>query len=189
MKRWKRALCLLLCLILCAAPTAAYASELPDLSDVAETCTDLFVGVLNSLEDLKNSEEVRRIGESLGETMEKYDLDSLGTDLMDLLRDCENLSDAELEQAVRDMGEAHNAKLTDDQVEQLCKLCRRLQKTDSAELKEKLEDTLEDARDAAEKAEARQKKVSGLFQKLRSAAKKVITFVRGFLQKLKKENI
>ena len=183
MKKWKRALCLLLCL--CMTGTAgitALAVELPDLSDSLESYDGLLDGVIDSLDGLKGDRDLQ-ISDKLRGVIQKYDLDSFGADLKTFLETSGELSDEELADAISELAAGHGITLTDSQSEQLCRLCRKLEKLDAGELQDKLEDV----RETVDKAEKDRQKISGILRTIRNIRDKVSGFLHRWLDRIKKE--
>ena len=181
MKQWKRALCLLLCLSLTgAAGVSAWAVELPDFSAYLEKYDGLFDGVVDSLDGLKNGQDFQ-LGDKLRGVIERYDLDSFGADLKEFLNNSAEMSDEALADSISGLAADHGITLTDSQLQQLCTLCRKLEKLDA----DALQDKLEGLRETVDQAEKERETVSGFFQVLRNSWNKVSVFLRGWLSRIK----
>ena len=192
LKYCKTVLTLLLCVcLLSAVCVPALAADVPAASatEILGEYGELFGGVLDSVREWSAGDGAQFTDELRG-MLEQYDLDTLGDDLKTVLDSAAAMSDEELAAAISGLAEQHGVKLLDSQIEQLCQLCRGLEKFSGEELEEKLEEVKENAeelKEGAEELNEKRKKVSGFFQKLRDAATKVVTAIRGFFQKLKKQ--
>ena len=186
MKSCKTVLTMLLfvCLLSCACvPALAVDASAASAVEILGEYGALFHGVLDSVREWSAGEGAQ-LTDELRDMLEQYDLDTLGDDLRTVLDSAAAMSDEELATAISGLAEQHGVTLTDSQIEQLCQLCRRLEKLSPDELKE----TLENAKEKAESLNNKWKKIAGFFQKLRNAAAKVVTVIRDFFDKLKKQN-
>ena len=199
----KRAACLVLCILLVfSLGSAAFAAETPSVStEFFERYDGLMDGVVDSLQELKDGKGLQ-VSASLSEKLKQYDLSTLGPDLKALVSETEQLSDAELDAAIRAVAAEHNIPLTDSQVQQLHDVCRGMEKLSAQELQEKadkikdrvdqvneglekLEQGKEKLEQGKEKLEQRKEKAAGLFGRLKQFVQTVADRIRNIFGKVK----
>ena len=130
LKYCKTVLTLLLCVcLLSAVCVPALATDVPAASaaEILGEYGELFGGVLDSVREW-SAEDGAQFTDELRGMLEQYDLDTLGDDLKTVLDSAAAMSDEELAAAISGLAEQHGVKLLDSQIEQLCQLCRGLEK-------------------------------------------------------------
>lgn len=174
LKARTRFFCLLLCLCLfCAAAQPALADQSPAAAEFPGDAGSLFDGILESPDDFQLVDALH-LDAGLRQKLREYDLGTLGEDLKDVLKNSAQLSDEELAESISGLAEDHGISLVDSQVQQLCDLCRGLEKLSGDELEEKLEDLKQDL----ESLNQRRQKLSGFFGGLRNFLHKLADLTR-----------
>ena len=134
------ALALIACLLGALSAPAAAAAEAPALGNFLERCGPLLEDGLGALTDWLDG-QTSKLPPALRDTLRDVDTETLFSDLADLVGETAELDDAALRTAVLELAEKHGIHLVEDQVQQLMKLCRTLEKLDAAQLRERT-DTL-----------------------------------------------
>ena len=152
----KRLLSFILALCLLCGMGSALALDLPG-GDGIDDLTDRISALLEDLD--------------LREKLDDLDMDTLMADIKDLTQRSGDLSDEELDEAIRALAEKHGLSLDDEQIAKVAKLCRSLEK--GAELKDKAADAKAKATGFLQRVRIFAHKAAAFFQKLGTLLEKV----------------
>lgn len=146
MKYIRRAvcLCLCLCMVFCLQASVLAISSGDLLKSFFEQYDGLLDGTLSSLETGTDSSTFSlSLDDAVADKLKEHDLSALGKDLKELLSETAGLTDGELDNAIREVGEAHQITLTNSQIAALRTLCRSMEQLDTEELQEKAQSAKE----------------------------------------------
>ena len=107
------------------------------LTGIYKAYEDITGNSLSSLAKMVGAEELIVTGQ-LAEYIGSDEATALINELKGILDITETMSDADVKKAIKKRAEQYNVQVADEQIEQLLKLCRQLEKLDINQLKEKL---------------------------------------------------
>lgn len=107
------------------------------LTGIYKAYEDITGNSLSSLAKMVGAEELIVTGQ-LAEYIGSDEATALINELKGILDITENMSDADVKKEIKKLADQYNVQVTDEQIEQLLKLCRQLEKLDINQLKEKL---------------------------------------------------
>ena len=126
---------LALCLLPASVP-AASAAEPGDLWDLIERLAPQLDGGLEGLSDWLSGKSAD-LAPELIETLRDLDTEHLLEDMKNMAGDTKELDDAALKARIEQLAEQHGIHLVEQQVEQLMKLFRTLERLDPSALRER----------------------------------------------------
>ena len=107
------------------------------LTGIYKAYEDITGNSLSSLAKMVGAEELIVTGQ-LAEYIGSDEATALINELKGILDITETMSDADVKKEIKKLADQYNVQVTDEQIEQLLKLCRQLEKLDINQLKEKL---------------------------------------------------
>lgn len=152
------------------------------LTGIYKAYEDITGNSLSSLAKMVGAEELIVTGQ-LAEYIGSDEATALINELKGILYITETMSDADVKKEIKKLADQYNVQVTDEQIEQLLKLCRQLEKLDINQLKEKLvsiTNTVEKAMTAKDKAA---KVVSTITEKVTGFLGSVSKFFAGLFNK------
>lgn len=152
------------------------------LTGIYKAYEDITGNSLSSLAKMVGAEELIVTGQ-LAEYIGSDEATALINELKGILDITETMSDADVKKEIKKLADQYNVQVTDEQIEQLLKLCRQLEKLDINQLKEKLvsiTNTVEKAMTAKDKAA---KVVSTITEKVTGFLGSVSKFFAGLFNK------
>ena len=152
------------------------------LTGIYKAYEDITGNSLSSLAKMVGAEELIVTGQ-LAEYIGSDEATALINELKGILDITETMSDADVKKEIKKLADQYNVQVTDEQIEQLLKLCRQLEKLDINQLKEKLvsiTNTVEKAMTATDKAA---KVVSTITEKVTGFLGSVSKFFAGLFNK------
>ena len=107
------------------------------LTGIYKAYEDITGNSLSSLAKMVGAEELIVTGQ-LAEYIGSDEATALINELKGILDITETMSDADVKKEIKKLADQYNVQVADEQIEQLLKLCRQLEKLDINQLKEKL---------------------------------------------------
>lgn len=123
---------------------------------------------LNSVAKDAGADELTVTAE-LSDTIGSEDSTAIVNDLKEILNETKDMSDEELHDKIIEIADDYDVSLTEDQISQLISLCRKLEKMDTNELLQRVEEakkTLQKLSEAKEDAESFVGKVQTFFSNI-----------------------
>lgn len=105
------------------------------LTGIYKAYEDITGNSLSSLAKMVGAEELIVTGQ-LAEYIGSDEATALINELKGILDITETMSDADVKKEIKKLADQYNVQVTDEQIEQLLKLCRQLEKLDINQLKE-----------------------------------------------------
>lgn len=152
------------------------------LTGIYKAYEDITGNSLSSLAKMVGAEELIVTGQ-LAEYIGSDEATALINELKGILDITETMSDADVKKEIKKLADQYNVQVTDEQIEQLLKLCRQLEKLDINQLKEKLvsiTNTVEKAMTAKDKVA---KTVTTITEKVTGFLGSVSKFFAGLFNK------
>ena len=152
------------------------------LTGIYKAYEDITGNSLSSLAKMVGAEELIVTGQ-LAEYIGIDEATALINELKGILDITETMSDADVKKEIKKLADQYNVQVTDEQIEQLLKLCRQLEKLDINQLKEKLvsiTNTVEKAMTAKDKVA---KTVTTITEKITGFLGSVSKFFAGLFNK------
>ena len=152
------------------------------LTGIYKAYEDITGNSLSSLAKMVGAEELIVTGQ-LAEYIGSDEATALINELKGILDITETMSDADVKKEIKKLADQYNVQVTDEQIEQLLKLCRQLEKLDINQLKEKLvsiTNTVEKAMTAKDKVT---KTVTTITEKITGFLGSVSKFFAGLFNK------
>ena len=152
------------------------------LTGIYKAYEDITGNSLSSLAKMVGAEELIVTGQ-LAEYIGSDEATALINELKGILDITETMSDADVKKEIKKLADQYNVQVTDEQIEQLLKLCRQLEKLDINQLKEKLvsiTNTVEKAMTAKDKVA---KTVTTITEKITGFLGSVSKFFAGLFNK------
>ena len=152
------------------------------LTGIYKAYEDITGNSLSSLAKMVGAEELIVTGQ-LAEYIGSDEATALINELKGILDITETMSDADVKKEIKKLADQYNVQVTDEQIEQLLKLCRQLEKLDINQLKEKLvsiTNTVEKAMTAKDKVA---KSVTTITEKVTGFLGSVSKFFAGLFNK------
>lgn len=152
------------------------------LTGIYKAYEDITGNSLSSLAKMVGADELIVTGQ-LAEYIGSDEATALINELKGILDITETMSDADVKKEIKKLADQYNVQVTDEQIEQLLKLCRQLEKLDINQLKEKLvsiTNTVEKAMTAKDKVA---KTVTTITEKVTGFLGSVSKFFAGLFNK------
>lgn len=146
------------------------------LTGIYKAYEDITGQKLDDVAKLVSTQELVVTGELAAE-IGSYDAVTIVNELKLILNETENMSDAQLKDAITEIAEEYNVTLKESQIDQLITLCRALEKMDSEALREKVEYV----QNTIKKLAQAQEKVSGITRTVQNIVDSVKDFVSRIL--------
>lgn len=156
--------------------------------------TAALTGIYKAYEDITGenlSEAAKEVGTQeltttaeLADEIGSADSTAIVNELKLILDETSKMSDDELRQKIIDIANEYGVKLTEEQIVKLIDLCRSLEKLDTSQLKEKVEQAQKYLMDVAHAKEGIKSFVSNLGDSVSTVVDAVISFFQGLFQKL-----
>jgi len=153
--------------------------------------TAALTGIYKAYEDitgLKLDETAKLVGTQelaitadLADELGSYDSTAIVNELKTILAETVNMSDSELKDKINEIAKEYNAKLTDKQVEQLISLCRSMEKLDSDELLQRVDEI----KDTVKKMAEAKTKVTGMIDTVKNVISSVAEFFQNIISAIK----
>ncbi len=156
--------------------------------------TAALTGIYKAYEDITGenlSEAAKEVGTQeltttaeLADEIGSADSTAIVNELKLILDETSKMSDDELRQKIIDIANEYGVNLTEEQIVKLIDLCRSLEKLDTSQLKEKVEQAQKYLMDVAHAKEGIKSFVSNLGDSVSTVVDAVISFFQGLFQKL-----
>lgn len=156
--------------------------------------TAALTGIYKAYEDITGenlSEAAKEVGTQeltttaeLADEIGSADSTAIVNELKLILDETSKMSDDELRQKIIDIANEYGVNLTEEQIVKLIDLCRSLEKLDTSQLKEKVEQAQKYLMDVAHAKEGIKSFVSNLGDSVSTIVDAVISFFQGLFQKL-----
>lgn len=156
--------------------------------------TAALTGIYKAYEDITGenlSEAAKEVGTQeltttaeLADEIGSADSTAIVNELKLILDETSKMSDDELRQKIIDIANEYGVKLTEEQIVKLIDLCRSLEKLDTSQLKEKVEQAQKYLMDVAHAKEGIKSFVSNLGDSVSTVVDAVISFFQSLFQKL-----
>lgn len=146
------------------------------LTGIYKAYEDITGQKLDDVAKLVSTQELVVTGELAAE-IGSYDAVTIVNELKLILNETENMSDAQLKDAIAEIAEEYSVTLKESQIDQLITLCRALEKMDSEALREKVEYV----QNTIKKLAQAQEKVSGITRTVQNIVDSVKDFVSRIL--------
>lgn len=156
--------------------------------------TAALTGIYKAYEDITGenlSEAAKEVGTQeltttaeLADEIGSADSTAIVNELKLILDETSKMSDDELRQKIIDIANEYGVNLTEEQIVKLIDLCRSLEKLDTSQLKEKVEQAQKYLMDVAHAKEGIKSFVSNLGDSVSTVVDAVISFFQSLFQKL-----
>ena len=122
----------------------------------------------------------------LAEELGSYDASMIVSELKNILTETKNMTDDEIKEQIRSIAGQYNVSVTENQIGQLLKLCREMEKLSDIDLMQKvqnLQSTVKKVQEAGDKVQHTVQTISHVAATVKSVFVKVADFFSGIFKK------